>query len=203
MEGTANLDTIYISVVKELDLISHYELENSKEALYKAARQLKDKSRISRSAYGELKIRVWDKDPVTSAEIANSLMRTIQQIHQQLKNENNIAILAALQSDHQTRLQQFKQATDSAGSLSGAEMEIWQARKTGMLEQLQQYEKMIGQYQFAVNANPLVLLTVENARPALKPDKPKIVLTILLSAFAAFTLSFLVAIFFDSRKSLK
>ena len=203
LEGTAKLDTIYLATVKESGLIEHYEIDHSGEALFEAVERLKKKSKINRSAYGELKIKVWDIDRNKAAEIANTLLKNLQELHQHLQNESNIAMLATLRSGQQEKLQQFKHAVDTLNSLSGAEAEIWEAKKTAMLEQLQQHEKMINQYQFAVNTNPRVLITVENARPAIWHDKPETVLTVLLAAFAAFALAFLLSLFTDSRRNLK
>src|SRR4051812_30252855 len=60
LEGTAVLDTIFIAVAKQWDLASHYKLPESGESVFKAVERLKKKSRINRSAYGELKVKVWD-----------------------------------------------------------------------------------------------------------------------------------------------
>src|SRR5215217_83122 len=61
LEGTAVLDTIFIAAAKDFDLATHYDLPSPGENLYKAASRLKKNSSISPSAYGELKVKVWDK----------------------------------------------------------------------------------------------------------------------------------------------
>ncbi len=200
LEGTAMLDTIFIATVKELDLASHYGFENDGEALYKAAMKLKKESKISRSAYGELKIKAWDKDRNLSAAISNTLFKHLHDLHRHLQNESNHSILATLKKEQDYRLNIFKNLSDSLNVASGSDAELLQAKKTVLLSQLQETEKMIDQYQLAVNTNPQVLLTVEAARPPLWHDKPKVLLTVLLSAFAAFALSFLMALFVESRK---
>lgn len=200
LEGTAMLDTIFIATVKELDLAPQYGFENDGEALYKATMKLKKESKISRSAYGELKIKAWDKDRNLSAAISNTLFKHLHELHRHLQNEANISILATLKKEQDSRLNIFKNLSDSLNSASGSDAELLQAKKSVLLSQLQETEKMIDQYQLAVNTNPQVLLTVEAARPPLWHDKPKVLLTVLLSAFAAFALSYLMALFVESRK---
>jgi uncharacterized protein involved in exopolysaccharide biosynthesis len=200
LEGTAILDTIFIAASNELELATHYGMENSGEGPYKAAMYLKKNSRINRSAYGELKVKVWDKDRNMAAEIANTLMQSIQKLHQHLQNESSVAILKAIKAGQAIKQEAFRRASDTIGKLTGADAEVWQAKKAVLLEQLQEYDKMIDQYQLAINTNPPVLLTVENARPPLWHDKPKTLLTVLLCAFIAFVFAFLLAIFTESRK---
>lgn len=69
-------------------------------------------------------------------------------------------------------------------------------------EEVQSLQKMIDEYQLAINANTPVLLVVEPARPALWADRPKIVQAILLSFFGAFVFSFLIALFIENRKPI-
>lgn len=202
MEGTAVLDTIFIAAVKKFDLASHYGYGQTDENQYKAVVKLKKESTISRSAYGELKVKVWDEDRNMAASLANSLMQDIQDLHQHLQTENTRSALQQLLSDYQEKKMQFAQFSDSAAGLKGPDLELAAARKAAMLEQLQQYEKMTDQFKVAISSNPRVLLIVENARPAHWPDKPKLLVTLLLSFFGAFLFFYLLALFLESRKRL-
>jgi len=201
--GTAKLDTIYISAVNQLRLIDHYGFEPSSEGLYDAVRILKKNSRINTSAYGELKVKVWDVNRERSAEIANTLMQNIQELHGRLHNEANASILYSLKQDYQQKLQDFRQTSDTIKNLSGSDAEIWTVRKEGLMEQLQQYQTMISQFQLAVNSPHKVLMVVENARPSFRYDKPNTATTVLLCAFATFVFAFLMSLIFEGRKSSK
>jgi capsular polysaccharide biosynthesis protein len=201
LEGTAALDTIFLAAAKDLDLDKHYGINAGSESLYGAALKLKKESKINRSAYGELKIKVWDKDNVMAAKMANSLLQKIQQLHQRLQNENSILILQRLKQDYTSKQQEYKLLSDSASGFTGAAAELWNAKKTAMLLQVQEYEKLIGEYQITINSNPQVLLTVETARPSLWPDKPKTLPTMLIAAFAAFAIAFVIALFIESRNT--
>lgn len=201
IEGTAVLDTIFIAAAQEFNLAAHYNLPSSGERDYKAAMKLKRDSKISRSGYGELKVKVWDKDRNTAAALSNALLDKIQALHQHLQNENNAAVLQRVKEDYTLKQQQYKATVDSMQKVSGAASDIAQAKKLALFEQLQQYEKMIDQYQLALNTNPPVLLTVEKARPPVWADKPKTTEVVLLTFFAALVMALLAALFFHSRIS--
>ena len=198
IEGTAALDTIYMATVADLGLQSHYGISAGNESQYNAALLLRKNSKISRSAYGELKVKVWDKDNGMAARMANTLLQKIQHLHQRLQNENSRLVLQRLQQDYQNKQQQFTQLSDSAATYTGAAAELWTAKKAALLQQVQQYENLIDQYQITINSNPQVLLTVETAKPSLWPDKPRVWPAVLLSLFAAFIFSFLLALFLES-----
>lgn len=200
IEGTGALDTLYIALANSFHLPDHYMEGSLKNGVYTAAMRLKKNSDVSRSAYGELKVKVWDRDPVMAAKLANALMQSIQSLHQHLQNESNMMVLQKIEEDYALRKQQYTQLADSLSRLSGAEAELATARKKMMLDQLIQYEQMMAQYKLAVNANPRVLLTVENARPALYPDKPKVLSTVLFVLFGSFLFAFVTALFMQTRK---
>ena len=136
IEGTAALDTIYLAAASSLQLDKHYDINAGNESLYNAALILRKNSKISRSGYGELKIKVWDKDNAMAAMIANTLLQKIQQLHQRLQNENSKLILERLKNDYAAKQQQYLTLSDSAASFTGAGAELWQAKKTAMLQQV-------------------------------------------------------------------
>lgn len=195
LEGTGNLDTLFIAASEKFNLDQHYQIHPSGESFYSAALKLKANSKISRSSYGELKVKVWDEDKNLAAEIANFLMQEIQSIHQHLQNESNSAILENLKQDYVSKQHEYVQLSDSATA-------IGKAKLNGLSEQLQEEGKMISQYQLAVNTNVPVLFIVENARPSFWPDKPRILATVLFAFFGAFIFSFLLILFIESRKPL-
>ncbi|MFL5786911.1 MAG: Wzz/FepE/Etk N-terminal domain-containing protein [Flavisolibacter sp.] len=201
IEGTATLDTIYIKTSKDYNLAGHYLIADSGESIYKAAIELKNNSRISRSAYGELKVKVWDKDRNLAAALANSLLQNLQVLHQHLQNQGNSIVLQRIKEDYAAKRKLYQQLNDSVHSQSSAENnDIFKAELDGLMDQIQQDDKLIGQYQLALNTNPQVLLTVENARPSLWPDKPKVLETILLTFFASFLFSYLISLLLESIK---
>lgn len=200
IEGTAALDTLYIATANDFKLENHYSIKSSKDALYDAAEELKSKSRISRSAYGELKVKVWDRDRNMAAALANGLFQRLQQLHQQLHQQDNAFVLQKLREDLLERQQQFRQASDSLRYMEAAYADLLTARRNALLQQVQEGEKLVAEYELALSANPPVLVSVESARPSLKPEKPRTVATVLLAAFASALFFFLLALVLESRK---
>lgn len=195
MEGTALLDTIYIAAIQDDGGL------RSENEIYKAAIRLKKNSTISRTGYGELRVKVWDEDKNKAAVMANLLMEKIQELHQHLQNESNNLVLQKLLDDHSKKEEQYTNFADS--NLKASEMlpEIVQVKKTALLQQLQEEEKMIGQYQLAISTNPQVLMLVESARPSYYPDKPRVLPTVLFTLAGALLFSLLVSLFAESRKT--
>ncbi|HVK96325.1 MAG TPA: hypothetical protein VM368_00840, partial [Flavisolibacter sp.] len=103
IEGTATLDTIYIATVNELNLVDHYGIEANGEAAYKAALRLKKETNINKSAYGELKIKAWDKDQNLAAQIANSLLQNIQQLHQNVQVSHTRALIEKIKDEYSNK----------------------------------------------------------------------------------------------------
>ena len=203
IEGTAQLDTIFIAASEQFDLNNYYSIKDAGEGTYKAAIKLKKNTKIYRSAYGELKVKMWDRDRHMSAEMANFLMQKLQELHQHLQNQSNILALGKIKDQYSLKQKEYLQLADSLNStntdLSSSKNDIIKSKLLAITPQLQQFEKMITEYEFVVNSNSPVLLIVENARPALWPDKPKVYLTVVLAFFAALLFSFLIALFIESR----
>jgi hypothetical protein len=200
IEGTAALDTIYIATANDFNLVNHYSIKSSKDALYEAAEELKSKSRISRSAYGELKIKAWDRDRNMAAALANGIFQRLQQLHQELHQQDNASVLQKLKEDLVARQQQFRLASDSLRHIEAAYAELLTVRRNALLQQVQEQEKLIAEYELALSTNPPVLVSVESARPSLRPEKPDTAQTVLLTAFASALFFFLLALVLESRK---
>src|SRR4030095_1414438 len=90
MVGTAHLDTVYRFVIAEFDLADHFGLSKTGgNAIPKAALILKKHTRVIKSDYGELKVKVWDVDRDLAAMLANAIMEKLQRIHQDFQTVNN------------------------------------------------------------------------------------------------------------------
>jgi uncharacterized protein involved in exopolysaccharide biosynthesis len=210
LEGTGTLDTIFIAAANELNLPQHYSMSATGEGPFKAAMKLKKNTKISRSSYGELKVKVWDEDRNLSAAIANFLMEQIQELHQHLQNESNVLVLEKIKSEYAALQNDYLAIADSLQNpkldtvnarFASAKNVLMKNRMAALADQLQEYQKMIAQYQLAVSTNAQVLLVVENARPPLWPDKPKVLATVLFTFFGALLFSFLLSLFVESRKA--
>jgi hypothetical protein len=192
--GTAHLDTVYLFVTDELDLVSYYGMNKSDgEAKQKAASILKRRSRVTKSDYGELKVKVWDGDRNQVAAMANAIMEKLQQIHQDVQTSSNALMLSKIKEEYERKQAEYRQLHDSLSHMdvTGSMAQLLTARQNSLIQQIQEYEKLGDQYKLMVDAKPRALVVVEKANPPLWPDKPKPKETIL----AAFILSLFFGLF--------
>ena len=187
--GTAQLDTIYLFQADSFSLATHYKI-NGANARMKAAKRLHKHTQVTKSGYGELKVKVWDNDRHMSAQLANAIMQKLQSMHQALINENNVSTLASLRHSQQLLM---------ANPDSNSKLPAW--KQAHVIKQLEQYEELINEYSLMADSRPLALLTIENARPAIKPDKPRIVAIMLATVVLSLIFAILSVLLIEkSRK---
>lgn len=184
--GTAKLDTVYLAVTDRFNLFNHYKIsEKGNAARIKAASQLKKNSKVMKSEYGELKVKVWDTDKELAPQLANEIMDMLQSIHQNLQSAGNEATLKGLMSGKQ-KIQAQLDTTTINSSLQG---------------QLLQYEKLIGEYQLMVDSKPPSLIIVEKAKPAEWPDRPRRMQIMIATAVLSLLFALFAALIMERRKT--
>jgi LPS O-antigen subunit length determinant protein (WzzB/FepE family) len=211
--GTAQLDTIYKTLVDSFNLVNDYSTTGN--ARQNAVEKLRKNSRVIKSDYGELKVKVWYTNPQKAAAIANKMMELLQQIHQRIQNENNVVLLEKLKTAHDKKLSEsfaIEQKMPAFKIRTGVEIDSiknppWNKMHQAELlhlavlnEQIQQYAKLIGEYELIVNANPKVLLIVENAAVPSRPDRPHLLTWLLITAFAGFVFAVLTALVLERKR---
>lgn len=169
--GTADLDTVYLAVTDELELVKHYKFSSAGNARLKTARFIKGNTRVYKSGYGDLKIKVWDEDRDRASKIANAILERLAAIYEDLQSRNN-----RLTFQH----------------LLGARA------KMGM--DSTKFDELITEYQLMQTKPTPVLLVVENARPAVQPDKPRKFRVLIVALFAGLLFSLFVALVLERRK---
>lgn len=183
--GTGNLDTVYWAVAQQFNLWDHYKMkEKGDAAVRKAASLLKANAKVMKSEYGELKVKVWDTDKNLAAELANAIMDVLQSIHSNLQAVGNKTTLNGLVSAR-------KKIMIQADSL---------ADKTKLIEQSQQYDKLINEYQVMVDSKLPALVVVERAKPTDWPDRPRRKQILIATAFLSFLFALLAALVMERRK---
>lgn len=210
--GTADLDTLYIAAVQAIHLTEHYHSGTGRLGLYKAVWQLKKNTRIVKSEYNILKVKVWDTDPQTAADGANILAKELGALHQYLQKESNEAVLKRLKDSYAALLQSYSREDDAlknfkngikedSGTITGmGTREAIRLQRAGQERQLQQYQQLIGEYTLVAGSNPPALLIAEGAQPAVKWDKPRVTETLAFVLFASLFFGVLLAVFLESRK---
>jgi uncharacterized protein involved in exopolysaccharide biosynthesis len=200
--GTAHLDTVYRSVIAQFNLMEHFGIDKtSAAAIQKAASILKKHTKVIKSDYGELKVKVWDVDKKLAADLANDIMDKLQQIHQDIQSLNNIMTLSKINEEYTKKKTDYKKWTDSMVHVSSAiDLDLLNVRKTSWLQQLQEYEKLTSQYQLMVDVKPQALIIVEKATPAIEADQPRSMQIIVAAAVLSLFFGVLAALFLEQKK---
>src|SRR4029078_13027800 len=120
----------------------HYQMKAGPGARGLAAVWLKKNTRVMKSEYGELKVKVWDTDAQLAPQLADSIMQQLNYIHSALQNQENINTLAAILSQREKI-----KAADS-------------------LNHLQQLDKLATEYQLVSSRKAPALFFVEHAKPS-------------------------------------
>jgi uncharacterized protein involved in exopolysaccharide biosynthesis len=196
--GTAQLDTIYLAVTDQFNLYDHYRFSKSDgEARQKSALRLKKNSRVIKSDYGELKIKVWDTDRNLAPQLANALMDHLQKIHQDMQNSNNKRILETLRNASAS----VKKKMDSLQP-STNNSEILEMRRKTLLMQEEEYERLINQYEIIMETSPSALRIAETARASLWPDRPRRLQLLIATGVLSLFFALLLSLFLDRRKRM-
>ena len=98
----------------------------------------------------------------------------------------------------------YLKLTDSlqhAGNTSAAE--LLNVQKSSLLQQIQEYEKLLNQYKLMVEARPKAIIIIERATPAVSPDQPKPLQTIVAAVVLSFFFGLLTALALDRKKPAK
>jgi len=195
--GTAHLDTVYTAVAADLSLADYFGIDKADPERNKLAGSiLKEKTKVNKSDYGELKVKVWYGDKQRAADMANGIMDKLQQIQQDVQTTNNATMLEKIKSELSIKQTEFQKLVDSSNATS----QLVLAKRISVMEQIQQYEKLQNQYQLMVNARPQALIIVERASPAIWPDKPKPKLAIIAAAILSLFFGLFAALVLERRR---
>jgi len=207
--GTAQLDTVYLAVANQFNLQDHYKIKGGRLA---AAHKLKSNSSVTKSGYGELKVKVWDTDKNLAPQLADAILGKLDAIHRDVQNKSNFTAVENLT----TGRKKIKQELDSLSSaisydstnatiishlISNEEKESRQIRRNSLFLQLAHYETLINEYQLMADSKNPVLLVVEKARVSWNPDRPKRMMIMIATAALSFIFSLLLALVLHRRKT--
>ena len=199
MLGTAELDTVYLAVTDQFNLYDHYKISlNSKNVREKTAKLLKENSRVIKSGYGELKVKVWDTDNNLAPQLANAIMDKLGAIYQDLQNRNNKESLKSLQSGRQRILLQLDSINIFLKQANTGDY-FYTTRRDVLTAQLSKYEKLITEYQLMLDNKPPVLMSVEKAKPAIRPDKPRRLMIMVATSFLSLIFALLLGFVMERK----
>ena len=169
--ATARSWPVMMKMVDSFRLVEHYRLTGKKARAREAAlKEIRENCSIVKTEYGELHIKVWDKDSVQAASIANAMVAETEKVHQDLYRTYYAESLRKLEQSYQARLR------ESVSALNGDTGFLSQAADAA---ELVNYRRSIADLTMTLLNPPPALMVLERAIPSLKPDRPRVLFNVL------------------------
>ncbi|WP_298296719.1 Wzz/FepE/Etk N-terminal domain-containing protein [Hydrotalea sp.] len=200
--GMTRLDTLYYQLTDSFHLVNTYGIKASTEALrrFEAMKLLKENLQFKKTENNQLAIRVWDKNPLLAANIANAAVALLKQSEENLWLLNYQNTMHSLQNQIQALQQKIIETEQQLAVPGTANATILETNKTQYLQQLAQYQKNLTDLQLAIQNVAPGLYVVEKATPAVKPDRPKPILVLITVTIISFVFAATaVLIYFRNR----
>ena len=154
-------------VSDSLGLQQHYRI-SGKDARRKTIKKLERQMKVTRSEYGELQVKVWDRDPAMAARIVELLISGTQQAYDRLFTDYYDKSVSRLQL-------QYDQMSRDTVALRSSQ----QAREQEMVR------SRIAEMKIARANPPASMFIVARPEVAVVSDKPDILFNMALAALAA------------------
>lgn len=202
--GWADVDSNYYGLINEFDLMQQYRVGETDSAYVRHAvlKLFKKDVQLIRTEEQQLKIDVYMKEPQLAADIANAIVRNINQRYQEVASNRYNQEKLALQNSLQEITQLYSSMVDSikrTQSLLKESLQLGQLK--ALEEQSAQLTKNIAELDAAMRANPPALYIQQNASPNHKPAKPQVLLSLLAVAASSLVFGLLLTALIDQRRS--
>ena len=182
--ATARSSPVMMKMVDSFGLIKHYKIKNADEkSREEALRIFRTKCGIFKTEYGEMHVKVTDRDRVLAADIANAMVFQTEKAHQDLYRDYYSTTLKKLESAYTTL--QLTEENVLAGDSSKVKL-------GGPTHQLDYYRRAMTDIRMALLNPPPALVILERAVPSVRAESPKVLInvaaTLLVSMFTAFAM---------------
>jgi capsular polysaccharide biosynthesis protein len=155
-------------VADSLNLAAHYQLTGKKNEKTLAQKKLEKNIKLLRTEYGELQVRVWDKDPAKAEQIASALINRTQNVFDNMFRSFYDRSLESLKSE----LSKQKLTADTIPVNAG------RLRIAGL-------EQRIAEYEITRLNPPAAFFVMEKPSVSTIADRPKILLNVLITMLAS------------------
>jgi uncharacterized protein involved in exopolysaccharide biosynthesis len=187
-------EEMFRSLADSFQLKKHYKIKVAGErGRYLTDKEFKENVRIHKNEYGHVKISVWDKDKYLATKIANAFMYRINQKAVNISNQMKQEILQKLKNDYKAQ-QDSLHLIETSSSFTASE--FLKARHQTIIQELNEKEKLIQQFQTSIN-NVAALFVIEEAVPAFRKEKPLILNGMITAAILSFVFSVLLVLILE------
>lgn len=189
--ATARSWPVMTRVIDSFGLVRHYRIRTDDErGRENALKMFRKNCGIFKTEYGEMHVKVWDRDRQLAADIANAMVAQTEKAHQDMYREYYATSLRKLEAAY-AQLQAAE--ADVPGPDSSAR------RSAPPAHQLDYYRRAMTDLRMALLNPPPALVVLEKAIPSVKADRPKVVVTVvatfLISLFTGLAIVLLLPVF--------
>jgi len=188
--ATARSWPVMTRIIDSFGLVKHYRINNDERGRENALKMFRKNCGIFKTEYGEMHIKVWDRDRKLSADIANAMVAQTEKAHQDMYRDYYATSLRKLELAY--GLLQASEAGVPGPDSTGA-------RRDPPAHQLDYYRRAMTDLRMALLNPPPALVVLERAIPSVKADKPKVVVnviaTFLISLFTGLATVLLLPVF--------
>lgn len=204
IDGLANLDTTFKLMVDEFKLTDYYKLKDENIALRrrKAVLHLRDDVELQKTDLGQFKFMVTTKDKQLSANIANKMVATVQQMEEAIWQNNYQSSLDKINSSVKELEQEVAAINDSLKlmDITKDAALMYTNKREAILQQLKQYYTAANEFKLAISNKAPALYIIENAAPAAKHDKPKKLEVLIATLIVSCVFGCLIALVYNRKK---
>ncbi|HMO32800.1 MAG TPA: hypothetical protein PKE07_07365 [Lacibacter sp.] len=184
----ARSEEMFRFLADSFQLKKHYKIKAAGErGQYLTDKEFKENVRIHKNDYGHVKVNVWDKDKQLATRIANAFMWRTNQKAVGSINQMKEEILRKLQADYQ--VQKDSLALTERELQAGTD-DFLRARKQSLINELNEKEKLIQQFQTSINQVGAIFV-IEEAVPAFRKEKPLVGSGMITAALLSFVFAVL------------
>jgi uncharacterized protein involved in exopolysaccharide biosynthesis len=155
-------------VADSFQLMSHYHLEDVKNGRIKSYKKFRKNLDLEKTEYGEIRIRVWDKDSVLSAQLANAIVARTREVSDKMFTAFYEQSISRMQKELLVKSTMMASVNDSL-------------QKNELSHELAIIRNRMTEYQVTQLNPPPSVFVLEKAEPSPIADKPKVLLNVMVS----------------------
>ena len=159
-------------VADSFRLSSHYKLDKAKNGHSKSYKKFRKNLELMKTEYGEIRIRVWDRDSLFSANIVNAIVSRTREVSEKMFTGFYEQSISRMEKELSMKSDLLKSTPDSS-------------QQKELKEELSIIRNRMTEYKVAQLNPPPSLFVIEKAEPSSIADKPGILLNVAVSFILA------------------
>jgi uncharacterized protein involved in exopolysaccharide biosynthesis len=191
-------------LIDEFDLVNYYHSKGDNTAIKRknTLKALEKDLKIEKTEFNQLRISIYTKEAVLSANIVNSTVEILQEIEQQMWKQVYQNSLHQIERSDQDLENQYRVINDSISSTTVVfQKEMFETKRQSILEQLKQFQKSENEFKLALSTTPPSLYIIEKAFPSVSKDKPLVLPTLLVVFFTSLIFAIIAALVFERKQA--